>query len=45
MRVHISMDESLVARLDAAATRRNMSRSAFLAEAVRSALVVEKAGA
>ncbi len=38
VRVTISMDEGLVARLDAAATRRTMSRSAFLAEAVRSAL-------
>ncbi len=45
VRVNISMDEGLVARLDAAANRRNMSRSAFLAEAVRSALVAEKAEA
>ncbi len=33
VRVNISMDEGLVARLDAAANRHGMSRSAFLAEA------------
>ncbi len=45
VRVNISMDEGLVARLDAAASRHGMSRSAFLAEAVRSALRAEKADA
>jgi predicted RNase H-like HicB family nuclease len=45
VRVNISMDEGLIARLDAAAGRRGMSRSAFLAEAVRSALIAEKADA
>ncbi len=42
VRVNISMDEGLVARLDAAANRHGMSRSAFLAEAVRSALVADR---
>jgi metal-responsive CopG/Arc/MetJ family transcriptional regulator len=42
VRVNISMDEGLVARRDAAALRRGMSRSAFLAEAVRSALVADR---
>jgi predicted RNase H-like HicB family nuclease len=45
VRVNISMDEGLVARLDAAALRHGMSRSAFLAEAARKALAAEKADA
>lgn len=34
-RLNISLEESLVARIDSAATARGMSRSAFLAEGAR----------
>ena len=38
VRVNISIDEGLLAAADAAAQRQGMSRSAFLADAVRTAL-------
>jgi predicted RNase H-like HicB family nuclease len=37
-RINVTLEESLLARLDSAARSRRMSRSAFLAEAVRHAL-------
>jgi predicted RNase H-like HicB family nuclease len=42
VRVNITMDEGLLSAADAAATRQGQSRSAFLAEAVRSVLRAER---
>ena len=44
-RINISMDEGLLAAADQAASRRGQSRSAFLADAVRSALRAESSAA
>jgi predicted RNase H-like HicB family nuclease len=43
VRVNITMEEGLLSAADAAAQRQGMSRSAFLADAVRSVLRTERA--